>query len=99
MKYILLSVMLISLSGCGIGWVDTVPDGYFGDSTTIGVDVGLPEGLSLVIGYRKHTGVICKNETDIRIDTENKAGVHGLDVTQSVAFGKGVTVHDSRNTD
>ena len=90
MKYIILGILALGLSGCGVGWVDSVPDGYYGSSTTVGIDVGLPEGLSLVIGYRKHEGVICKNETDILIQNETKAGTSGLDTSQSIAFGKGV---------
>lgn len=97
MKYIILGLLLIGLSGCGIGWVNTIPDGYYGRSTTIGVDVGLPEGLSLVIGYRKHEGVICKNETNILIKSDTKAGLDGLDVKESIAFGKGVA-HSSDTT-
>lgn len=94
MKYVLLCVALISVSGCGIGWIDKIPDGYYGDSMTIGVDVGLPEGLSLVIGYRKHTGIICKNDTYIRVKSDTAGGTQGLDVIQTVAFGKEVPVSD-----
>ena len=90
MKYVVLGLLLISLSGCGVGWIGAIPDGYYGRSTTIGIDIGLPEGLSLVIGYRKHEGVIGKNETDILIESDTKAGLNGLNVKESIAFGKGV---------
>lgn len=90
MKRILLCLILISLSGCSIGWIGAIPDGYYGRSTTIGIDAGFPEGISLVIGYRKHEGIICKNDTDIKIDSDTEAELNGLNVKESLAFGKGV---------
>jgi len=88
MRYALILVgLLVGLTGCGVEWIGSMPDCYHGRSTTIGVDVGLPEGLSLVIGYKQHEGLICKDETNALITSESKATVEGLEVKQVTAFG------------
>jgi len=88
MKYLLGFILLFGLSGCGIDWIGAVPDCYQGRSTTIGVNVGLPEGLSLVIGYRQHEGLICKDKTNVLITSESMASPDGLEVRQVTAFGE-----------
>ena len=99
MKYLVLVLMIVGLSGCGVEWASSVPDAYYGSSTTIGIDAGLPEGLHLVIGYKKHEGLICRNETDARIVSESEATANGLNTRQLISFGEGVTVHESRDSD
>lgn len=87
MRYTLLMLIVLSLSGCGVGWVDSVPDCYYGSSTVVGIDAGFPEGLTLSIGYKRHEGLICQNETNALVTLESEATAGGLNMSQSVAFG------------
>ena len=86
--YLLSCILLVGLSGCGVEWAGSVPDCYSGRSTTIGADIGFPEGLSLVLGYKSHDGVICRCGTSVILTTESVSTMNGLDITQVTAFGK-----------
>lgn len=91
MRYLLLCIAMIGLSGCGVEWAGNIPDCYYGRSTTVGADVGFPEGLSLILGYKSHEGVICRCGTDIILSTESISTINGMDITQITAFGKAAT--------
>lgn len=88
-KLILSAIVLtFMLSGCGIDYSPKIPDAYYGSSTVIGISAGLPEGLNLTIGYRRHEGLVCQNETNAAITLESTATADGLDLKQKIAFGE-----------
>ena len=83
MKKILLAIALLSLSGCGV-----VTGTQYLSGTVVGLKAGLPDGVSLVIGYQRYEAVQCETEANINIGLEGKAGMTGMEGKSHAKFGK-----------
>lgn len=87
MRYLLYSLLFfVAFVAFGCARVDGTK---FVSFTTIGIEAGLPEGVTLVIGYRRAEIVQCETEASVDISLEGKATATGLDGKQHARFGKG----------
>ena len=72
------------LSGCGIYTDKGVK---YGAATTIGISAGLPEGVSLVIGYKRYELISAEVGSVVDIGLKGKATMTGLEGEQHIKIG------------
>lgn len=92
MKKIVLILLLFIASGC----VQVTGTRYL-SGTTIGIEAGLPEGLTLVIGYRRFEAVTCETEANIEIGLDGSATATGLEGEQHARFGEAANRESSQD--
>ena len=83
MKKTLLALALLSMTGCAV-----IDGTQYLSGTVIGVKAGMPDGVSLVIGYQRYEAVQCETEANINIGLDGKAGMTGLEGEQHAKFGE-----------
>ncbi len=96
MKKILLISLLFFVTSCS-----QINGTRFGSFTTIGIEAGLPEGCTLVIGYRRAEVIQCETSASIDIGLDGSATATGLIGEQHAKFGRAAesgntTVNESR---
>lgn len=91
--------LLLSIASCA-----RIDGTNFGSFTTVGIEAGLPEGVTLVIGYRRAEIIRCETQADVDIGLNGLATATSLEGEQYVRFGNAarrateqdITINDGR---
>lgn len=92
----LMLFLLLSIVSCA-----KIDGTHFVSMTTIGIEAGLPEGVTLVIGYRRAEIVRCETEASINIGLEGTVTATSLEGKQHSKFGRAadgdITINERRS--
>lgn len=82
MKTLLVILSLLCLGGCA-----AINGNHIINGTTVGISAGMPDGLTLVIGYKHFEMATCENGQTLSSNIEGTVTSTGIDGKQSFSFG------------